>query len=211
MAVVILSIQDISEAQLNIYVARECHRPGLGFHRGPLWLRKTTTLPVGEAAPRVYEIRLWRMDSDICDTDVDQNLDLPLLDADTRLEETHPTAPRRHRVSDIVKHHPDDTLDRPVSTCGQSLGHQNQWIMFHPGSVGADHHLSGWYGKSVFTGCISFTDELIVISAISDFTFASYPVVILWQVQMKLKTKIALCALMGVSVLSVSPRFCSMF
>ena len=41
----------------------------------------------------------------------------------------------------------------------------------------------------------------IVISAVSDFVFSSYPILILWKVQMKLKTKIALCCLMGVGVL----------
>lgn len=39
-----------------------------------------------------------------------------------------------------------------------------------------------------------------IISIVSDFTLASYPILILWNVQMKLKTKIALCCLMGVGV-----------
>lgn len=45
------------------------------------------------------------------------------------------------------------------------------------------------------------TDFTVVISIVSDFTLASYPILILWNVQMKLKTKIALCCLMGVGVL----------
>lgn len=42
---------------------------------------------------------------------------------------------------------------------------------------------------------------MIVISAISDFAFAAYPILILWKVQMKLTTKIGLCCLMGLGVL----------
>ncbi len=48
---------------------------------------------------------------------------------------------------------------------------------------------------------IMFTDWTIVISAVSDFAFSSYPILILWKVKMRLKTKIALCCLMGVGVL----------
>ena len=44
-------------------------------------------------------------------------------------------------------------------------------------------------------------DSTAVISAVSDFAFASYPILILWKVQMKVQTKIALCCLMGVGVL----------
>lgn len=46
-------------------------------------------------------------------------------------------------------------------------------------------------------------NRIAVISAISDFAFASYPVLIFWKVQMKMKTKIALCCLMGVGILYV--------
>ena len=40
-----------------------------------------------------------------------------------------------------------------------------------------------------------------VISAVSDFAFSSYPILILWKVQLRLRTKIALCCLMGTGVL----------
>ena len=50
---------------------------------------------------------------------------------------------------------------------------------------------------------ITFTKPSIVISAVSDFVFSSYPILILWKLQMKLKTKIALCCLMGVGLLYV--------
>lgn len=40
-----------------------------------------------------------------------------------------------------------------------------------------------------------------VISAVSDFVFAAFPILILWRVQMALKNKIALCLLMGLGVL----------
>ncbi|KAM0797512.1 hypothetical protein BDR22DRAFT_975211 [Usnea florida] len=39
-----------------------------------------------------------------------------------------------------------------------------------------------------------------IISAVSDFVFSSYPILILWKLQMKLKTKIALCCLMGAGI-----------
>ena len=48
---------------------------------------------------------------------------------------------------------------------------------------------------------IRLADLTIVISAVSDFAFSSYPILILWKVQMKLRTKIGLCCLMGVGVL----------
>ncbi|MCJ1469741.1 hypothetical protein MMC07_008382 [Pseudocyphellaria aurata] len=41
-----------------------------------------------------------------------------------------------------------------------------------------------------------------VISAVSDFAFASYPILILWKVQLKRKTKIGLCCLMGLGVIT---------
>ena len=40
-----------------------------------------------------------------------------------------------------------------------------------------------------------------VISAVSDFTFAAFPILLLWKVQMPLKAKISLCALMGLGVI----------
>ena len=58
------------------------------------------------------------MDPDVCDIDVDQNLDLSVPDADTRLEDTHPAAPRRYRIPSIVEYYLDNTLDRTVSTGG---------------------------------------------------------------------------------------------
>ena len=52
---------------------------------------------------------------------------------------------------------------------------------------------------------IRLAKPIIVISAVSDFVFSSYPILILWKVQMKLKIKIALCCslccLMGVGIL----------
>jgi len=53
------------------------------------------------------------------------------------------------------------------------------------------------------THCVKLADTIAVISAISDFTFSGYPVLILWKVQMKLKDKVALCCLMGVGILYV--------
>ena len=43
-----------------------------------------------------------------------------------------------------------------------------------------------------------------VISAVSDFAFAAFPILILWRVQMALKSKIALCMLMGLGVVYVT-------
>ena len=51
---------------------------------------------------------------------------------------------------------------------------------------------------------IRITKLVTVISAVSDFVFSSYPILILWKLQMKLKTKIALCCLMGVGILYVA-------
>lgn len=42
-----------------------------------------------------------------------------------------------------------------------------------------------------------------VISAVSDFAFAAFPILILWRVQMAVKDKVALCLLMGLGVLLV--------
>ncbi|KAK3174748.1 hypothetical protein OEA41_001994 [Lepraria neglecta] len=41
-----------------------------------------------------------------------------------------------------------------------------------------------------------------VMSAVSDFAFAAFPILILWRVQMALKSKIALCVLMGLGVVT---------
>ena len=51
---------------------------------------------------------------------------------------------------------------------------------------------------------IEFTKLSIVISAVSDFVFSSYPILILWKVQMKPQTKIALSCLMRVGILYVA-------
>ena len=47
-------------------------------------------------------------------------------------------------------------------------------------------------------------NRLEVISLISDFTFSCYPILILWRVQLKPKTKIGLCILMGLGVMYVT-------
>lgn len=41
----------------------------------------------------------------------------------------------------------------------------------------------------------------LVISAVSDFAFAAFPILLLWKLQMKLRTKFALCLLMGLGVM----------
>lgn len=41
----------------------------------------------------------------------------------------------------------------------------------------------------------------IVISVVSDFAFASFPILLLWNVQIKLKKKIGLCFLMGFGIM----------
>lgn len=46
-----------------------------------------------------------------------------------------------------------------------------------------------------------FTDKFRVISLVSDFAFASFPILLLWKVQIKLRRKIALCFLMGFGVM----------
>ena len=40
-----------------------------------------------------------------------------------------------------------------------------------------------------------------VISIVSDFVLASYPILILWKVQLKFRTKVGLCCMMGLGVL----------
>lgn len=41
-----------------------------------------------------------------------------------------------------------------------------------------------------------------VISVVSDFAFAAFPILILWRVQMALRAKIAICLLMGLGVIT---------
>lgn len=43
-----------------------------------------------------------------------------------------------------------------------------------------------------------------VISAASDFAFASYPILILWRIQMKTRTKVGLCCLMSLGVMYIA-------
>lgn len=49
-----------------------------------------------------------------------------------------------------------------------------------------------------------YADAGKVISAVSDFAFASYPVLILWKVQMKPKAKVGVCFLMGLGVMYIA-------
>ena len=59
--------------------------------------------------------------------------------------------------------------------------------------AGEDISWSSYVGK--------VADEFTVISAVSDYAFSAYPMLILWNVRMELNHKIALCCLMGVGVL----------
>lgn len=54
-------------------------------------------------------------------------------------------------------------------------------------------------GRSKYTGHIreKLTNYHKVISIVSDFTFAIFPILLLWDIQMKMKKKIGLCLLMG--------------
>lgn len=49
-----------------------------------------------------------------------------------------------------------------------------------------------------------YADAEKVISAVLDFAFASYPVLILWKVQMKPKAKVCVSFLMGLEVMYIA-------
>ncbi|KAK4691992.1 hypothetical protein P7C71_g5127, partial [Lecanoromycetidae sp. Uapishka_2] len=67
--------------------------------------------------------------------------------------------------------------------------------------------LDGAWASDVQATCFSRGQLLrivlaqAVISAVSDFAFAAFPILVLWRVQMALKSKVALCLLMGLGAM----------
>jgi hypothetical protein len=55
--------------------------------------------------------------------------------------------------------------------------------------------------------CECTTHSLSVISAISDFTLAGFPILIIYRLNMSRRTKVGLCMLMGLGVMYVMPSF----
>ena len=74
---------------LRLYIAWGCHWLRIGSCRNTLWLWATTILPYKVGADRVPQIRIWRMDPDICYFDVDQGLNLPFPKAYSRHQSPH--------------------------------------------------------------------------------------------------------------------------
>lgn len=82
----------------------------------PLLFGATTVLSHKMAFDRNPQVRLWRMDSDICHLDVDQSLDMPLPEAHTCHQSPHQATRSLNCLLDSFEcdhHHP---VDRAVPT-----------------------------------------------------------------------------------------------
>jgi len=95
----------------------------LGSCDDSLWFRAVHVLPQPTPAPRIQEIRLWRMDPDLCDPDVHQSLDLPILAAYTGYQSPHPPPTSRCRLLGSLERRSHSLVDLSVHSSGRSLEH----------------------------------------------------------------------------------------
>ena len=82
------------------------------------------------------------MDADICDIDVDENLNLLISASHSDIEGPHPAAPGFYWLSCRVERHPDGFMDCSMSASCRSLGYEHRGKLLHKGPIRADHHFS---------------------------------------------------------------------
>jgi hypothetical protein len=99
----------------------ELHRWRLGSSGDSLWFRAVYVLPQPTSAPRIREIRVWRVDPDLCDPDVHQSVDLPILAAHTGYQSPDPPSTSRCRLLGGLERRPHSYVDLPVHSGGRSL------------------------------------------------------------------------------------------
>ena len=124
LAVVCASQRYFPPALLNTTccIARNHYRRRPRFRRSQLRLWQTPAIPHFSQPPRVSEVHLRRVDSDICDAHVDQSFYMPILDAATQQQSTTPTAAMCRGVSTLLQHHFDHHMDHAVPAHPRSMG-----------------------------------------------------------------------------------------
>ena len=68
----------ICSLKTDFHVARHCSRRGIGFRRVQLWLWSPSVLHKWPVLQQIPILFLRRMDTDLCDFDVDENFYLSL-------------------------------------------------------------------------------------------------------------------------------------
>ena len=120
-AIVRQIFSDFAKTGSNVGSGGQHYRRRPRLCGGTLRLREIRPVSHRMANNRVQEIYLWRMDPDFCDLDVDQDLNLPLLDAYPSQQSAYPTSPGRSRLFSSIQHRSDHPLDRSVPAGRQSL------------------------------------------------------------------------------------------
>ena len=82
-----------------------------------------------------------------------------------------------------------------------SLEQRDSRKLLWEGDDPEDHHLTSTYASPVSLLKFAYIDVHAVISIISDFVLAIFPIFILWKVQISTRIKAGLCGLMSLGLM----------
>lgn len=154
-------------------IVGELHRWRLGSSGDPLWIRAVLVLSKQTPAPRIREIRVWRMDSDLCDPDVHQSVNLPILAAHPGYQSPHPPSTSRCRLLGSLERRPHSHVDLSVHSGGCSLEQretEHQQMFFQRGASKNNYGSSAWV---MFHDCATLERTDTYQSSPSSRTFSS--------------------------------------
>ena len=148
------------------------------------------------------------MDTDIYDSNVHENIYLLIPLSDSGYQSTQKAAHRCYSSFVNLSRGTKLVVASTMQSHQGRLGLYGPWELFYKTTT-LEYHFGPW--KLVFS-IIDFSFErrslqLIwvfppVISAISDFLLAAYPILILARVRISLRKKIGLCLLMSLGVIT---------
>lgn len=134
--------------QLMLTKARGHYWCGAGLSRGGLRPQKASGISQRASNPRVHKIRLGRMGSNFCKSDVDQSLHLP-PSPHSHLESSDQTPSGRNCLSDLIQCHIDSVVNSAMPTCSRSMGQDHSRKTFPQNSTTKDYSRTSRYGLGV--------------------------------------------------------------
>ena len=113
-----------------------------GCHGTTLRVRKTPLLPDSATIHSISEVLLRRVDTDIPNFDVHQNLHLFAPSADTREQVLCTASPGIYSLLDRYEYRPHPTMDLPVQPNRRVVGQDETGEVFYRRSAPENYHLS---------------------------------------------------------------------
>lgn len=116
------TLSNPAESKSHLGVGGQHHRRRLGLCGSTLRVWETSLLSYPMANHRVQKVHFWRMDPNLCDLDMDQNLNLSIPYAYPSHQSSYPTTPGRNRLFGVIQCRSDHSLDRSVPAGRGGLG-----------------------------------------------------------------------------------------